>query len=82
MDVKLEAGVGVQQLFGLHNSLEEVVSSEAGISSSNTNINADQQNVNTLIPLGKVGIRLERSVATGHRFFLRYPIDQGFPTFA
>ena len=75
--VKLEGGLGVQQFFGFRNSLDEVISSNPNFSSSNTSIASTQQDINKLMGMATVGLRLEQSISASHSLLFRYQASKG-----
>ena len=77
LSVKLEGGIGVQRFFGFQNNLDEVVSSNPNFSSSNTNISSTQEDINKLMAMATVGLRLEQSISASHSLLFRYQAGRG-----
>jgi len=75
--LELIGGLGAQQLFGLENTLTEVISSDSNYNSGGNKILADQQTINRFIPRSLLGLDMGREIKGHHEISISYRWMQG-----
>ena len=76
-DLSARIGLGMQQLFGLSNALNEVNSSDPGYTASDNDIISDQTTINKLLPQASFGVLLNRNIADRYYLGVGYDVHAG-----